>query len=73
MLCFAHLPPRVGIVLLGTVLLSGCAGSLTGPDANFAKPGPAGHTRFVGLPSGDGESVVVVEEPNKGAPANEDR
>ena len=73
MLRFTHLSSRVGVLVLGTVRFSGCAASLTGPSANSGKPGPAGNSRYVGLPSGDGESMIIVEEPNRTASAEWDK
>ena len=69
MLRFTKLSSRLGALVLGTVMLSGCAASLPGPWANSGKPVPAGNSRFVGLPNGEGESMIIVEEPNKTAPA----
>jgi hypothetical protein len=73
MLRFTHLSSRIILALLGTFLLSGCAGSMTGSSANFGKPAQADNSRLIGLPSGDGESVVVVQESKKGASADGDR
>jgi hypothetical protein len=67
MLRFTDLSTRVGVLVLGTVMLSGCAASLTEPSADVGKPAPADNSKYVGLPSGDGESMIIVEQPNKTA------